>query len=118
MRKSKYDKYVCVACLLVFIYSFFIVGWNPVYESDLRYPEKPAWWRDDGVDEVVYIKYPSAVIIAPIAFLLFFFLMVFDDELLVIDRYWVTDGIRSGVRAFKRKLRRGMDEYRAFKNKD
>jgi len=118
MRKSNYDKYVCVACLLVTIYSFFVVGFTPVYESDLSYPEKPAWWRDDGYDKVVYVEYPVAVLIAPLAFLLFLFLMVFDDELLVVDRYWFTDGIRSGVKAFKKKLRRGMDEYQAFNNKD
>jgi len=109
MRKSKYDKFVFVACLIVFLYSFFFAEWETVYVDDNI---------SDQFKVVDHIVYPSSVLIAPLACLFFFLLMVFDEELLVVDRYWVKDKIGEGVKAFKKKMREGIDEYKEFRNRD
>ena len=106
MRKSKYDKYVCLACLLIFFYSFFIIGYHPVMESELQYPERPFWWLGQGRDDVVaYVEYPSAVLVAPLVCIVFLCLWLFGDELLEVDRYWLKDLIGERVKAFKEYVR-------------
>jgi len=115
MRKSKYDKYVFIACLLVFLYSFFIIGCKPVYKSDIEYPARPIWWTDDDTGQVLAVEWSSAVLVAPMACIMFFFLMLFDDELLVVDRYWVKDNLKGMVKAFKEKMREGIREYREYR---
>lgn len=115
MRKSKYDKYVCIACLLVFLYSFLIVGFEPLSKSDIKYPNRPLWWTDDDSGEVIAVKWSSAILVAPLCFLMFFFFMVFDDELLEVDRYWVKDNLIKFYKDFKAKMREGIEEYHKYK---
>lgn len=106
MRKSKYDKFVFFACLVVFLYSFFFVGWETVYVDNNV---------SMSLRRVDHIVYPASILIAPIAGIMFFFLMVFDDELLVVDRYWVKDGILGIVEKGKKKLREGIREYHEYR---
>lgn len=96
MRKSKYDKFVFIACLVVFIYSFFFTAWETVYKDENILPP---------FNEIDHIIYPASVLIAPLACILFFFLMVFDDELLVVDRYWVKDSIAHIINQLKKKVK-------------
>lgn len=89
MRPSKYDKYICIICLIVFIYSFFIVGFTPVYKKDITYPNRPIWWTDDEGDGLpIGYEWSSAVLIAPITFIFFFLLILFEHELYPVDRHW------------------------------
>lgn len=91
MRPSKYDKHVVVVCLIIFLYSFFVLYCEPVYESDVVYPNKPVWVMDDGRDELIGVEWSSAVIIAPLFCIVFFLTQVFWRELLPVDRHYVKD---------------------------
>ena len=103
MRPSKYDKYICVVCLIVFIYSFFFVYCKPIYESDLDYKSRPLWWGDDHKDEVVYIEWSSAVFVAPIFCIFFFMLILFERELLPVNRKYIKDIFKYYWRKHKKK---------------
>jgi len=94
MRPSKFDKYICVICLIVFFYSFFVLYCEPVFESDIKYPDKQLWVMDDGKDEMVAVEWSSAVFVAPVFCIVFFFLIIFWRELLPVDRHFVVDKIK------------------------
>lgn len=106
MRPSKYDKYVCVACLIIFLYSFFVVGGRPIYESERENMgnllEKARYLGDDGHDEVVAWEYPTSVFIAPVACLLFFGLWLFEKPLRPIDRRFVKKKIKDEIVRIKK----------------
>jgi len=105
MRPSKYDKYVCVACLIIFLYSFFIIGGRPIYESE-RIEMIPPWERSfflnkvEGVDRVASIEYPTSVYIAPLVCIVFFCFWVFEEPLRVVDRHWVKKKIRKMLNCY------------------
>jgi hypothetical protein len=110
MRPSKYDKHVCVACLIIFLYSFFIIGSTPVYESDKEQLIKP-WDRkvflgDDGYDELVAVEYPTSVIIAPLVCLLFFGLWLFEKELRPVDRRYMKKKVKDELVRIKKHIKR------------
>jgi len=116
MRESSLDKYICIFVLLVFFYSFFVVGYSAVFESDLGHPVYPAWKKVlVGRDEVVAVEYPTAVLICPIIFLMFFGFIVFRRELRVVDRRWLRRHIGFFWCDVKKHFRDGLDEYRRFR---
>jgi hypothetical protein len=86
-------------------------------ESELEYPERPLWWNGEGRDDVVAkIEYPTAVIIAPMACIMFLFLWLFEDELRPVDRYWVKKKYRSFRRRCREKGREGIYLFNRWKN--
>lgn len=103
MRSSKYDKYVVFACIIIFVYSFFIVGYKPIYESEWNYSTgKPQWMMGKGRSDVVaVVEYPTSITFSVLACLLFLCLWVFKDELRPVDRHWVKRRIISGFRKFR-----------------
>jgi len=115
MRPSKYDKWVVLACLIIFLYSFFIIGGKPIYESDLKYPNKPLWWGDDGRDEIVAVEWPTSVIIAPLVCIIFFCLWLFEDELRPINRHWVKKGLLNNWSKLKKNVREDVYKWNRFK---
>ena len=106
MRASKTDKYVCIIMLVIFIYSFFIIGASYVYCDELPY-----WGYQCREDEVIALEWSTAVYISPVAFLGFFFLILFHKELLPVNRRWVKHHIKQGLKWVKWKLKKGLDEY-------
>lgn len=81
MRPSVTDKYVCFAMIIVFLYSFFIVGGKPIYFEEGE--------MVNGVihrsDELRGVEYPSSVYVAPLVFFFFFMFMVFEKELELVS---------------------------------
>jgi hypothetical protein len=102
MRESKYDKYVFIICIIVFLYSFFFVKWEYIY---------------DDYGNVEAFKYPTSVIIAPLAGMLFFFLMLFKEELKPVNRKWMYRKIKSFFHQAKAKFREGIEEYREWRGR-
>jgi len=121
VRENRYDKHVFIACLILFFYSFFIVGAEEVTKEDMlqeyydRNEIPPATLRDMPEGEVVGIKYPSAIYLAPPLCLMYLCFMVFKDELRPIDRHWMKKKLRGFRIAFKNKMREGLEEYREWK---
>lgn len=102
MRESKYDKYVFIACLVVFLYSFFLVDIDYIY---------------DDYGNIESIKYPTSVIIAPIAGMMFLFLMLFKKELKPIDRRWTYRKIKLFFHQAKAKFHDGAEDYRRWRGR-
>ena len=121
MKESRYDKHVFIACLIIFLYSFFIVGAEEVTREDLleEYYSSgnipPATLRDMPEGEVVAIKYPTSIYLAPIICIMYLFFMAFPDELRPIDRHWMKKKLRGFRIAFKNKMREGLEGYREWK---
>lgn len=106
MRESKFDKYILIFTLFIFLYSFFGIGFKPIYESDLQYLERPIWLSGKGRDDVVVaVEYPSSVIICPLIIILFLCLIVFKEELRPVDRHWVKRKIKRQYQRFCQKQR-------------
>ena len=108
MRESKMDKYVCLACLIIFLYSFFFIYCTPVYGD--------TYWFGSVVDVdkvmpqyrryfMTGLEWSSAVFVAPLAFLMFFFFIVFKKELYPVDRFWVKKKIKEKYRMIIRHIR-------------
>lgn len=85
MRGSNWDYFVCIAMLVVFLYSFCIVGYHSVVDKNISL-------FSGGLQ--TDIVYPSSLILSPLVFCLFFFLIVFRRELEPVDRYWAKDRVR------------------------
>jgi len=109
MRPNKYDKYVFLVCFFLFLYSFFFIGFEPVYESEYYNHKGPLeegiYLGSDGVDEVVGYRYPTSVIIAPLVCILMMIFMVFEEPLRPINRHWVKKKIRGELKKLRVKLR-------------
>ena len=112
MRSSKYDKWVCIATIIIFLYSFFIIGASYVYCNELPY-----WGHTCREEEIVALEWSTAVFISPVAFLLFFFFMAFHRELEPVNRHWVKQEIRKGFKWLRWKGREGFKEYKKWKVK-
>ena len=110
MRKASTDKYVCFAMLIIFIYSFLIIGASNEYCTD-----RPYWGYNCREDEVVGLVWSSAVFIAPPVFIVFFFFMVFHKELEPVNRHWVKQEIRKGFKYLKWKYRDGKKKLEIWK---
>ena len=107
MRSAKTDKHVCFIMLVIFFYTFYIMGGSYVYCEDLPY-----WGYNCREDEVVGLEWSLAVYLSPVVFLVFFFFIVFKVELEPVNRRWVKYHIKKGFRLVRWKLKYGIKEYR------
>lgn len=114
MRSSNLDKYICIITLFLFLYSFFVIGYEVVYLADLPY--NAGFLPVEGKDDIVGITWPTSMYIAPVAFMMFFYIMLFSEELKPVDRFWVRKKIRYAFTLLRRRLRSGLEEYRDWKH--
>ena len=110
MRQAKSDKYVCIAMLVIFFYTFFIVGASYVYCED-----KPYWGYNCRENEIIALEWSLATILSPFVFVVFFFFIVFHKELTPINRRWVKYHIGKGFKYLKWKCKKGIAEYKEWK---
>lgn len=111
MRKSKFDAWVVMACVVVTVYSFFWGEWSVLFESDQVF-----WFLlDDGVDRVVQVSMPTAAWFAPLVCVVFLCFGVFWRELLPVNRRWVLRQVRGAFQRGKAYLCDGIQEYRVWK---
>jgi len=92
MRQAKTDKYVCISMLVIFFYTFFIIGSSPIYCEELPY-----WGYNCRKDEVISVEWSLATIISPFVFVVFFCFMLFHRELEPVNRRWVKVQIKKGL---------------------
>jgi hypothetical protein len=67
------------------------MGFEPIYESDHKLD---FYFLDDGYNELVSVKYPTSIIIAPFVFIIFFILALFADELEPFNRKYLKKKIK------------------------
>jgi len=110
MRQAKTDKYVCISMLVIFLYTFFVIGASYVYCED-----KPYWGYNCREDEIIALEWSLATILSPFVFFIFFCFMIFPRELEPVNRRWVKYHIKKSFKWTRWKLRDGLKEYKEWK---
>lgn len=111
MKPNKYDKYVFLICVIIFVYSFFVIGYEPVTRADkirmvFEKGDLPSMRLLTGDPRrVVSVNYPSSVIIAPLVALIYLCFMVFERELYPVDRCWAGKKISGFKNKFLYKIK-------------
>ena len=99
MRPNKYDPYVCLIVLALFLYSFFLSDWKVTYVYEDLTPQ----YRFPYL--MTELEYPVAVIIAPLVFLLVFSLYLWRYELIPVNRHWVKEKIQTAIREWLKSIK-------------
>ena len=110
MRKATTDKYVCIAMLIIFFYTFFIIGASYKYCEDTPY-----WGYNCREEELIGLEWSTAVYLSPVVFIVFFYFMVFHKELEPVNRHWVKMQIRQGFKYLRWKYREGKKKIKIWK---
>ena len=111
MKPNKYDKYVFLICLLIFLYSFFVVGYEPISRSDRiqevlgkgKIPDNRLLTGDPR--EIVSLEYPSSLVIAPFIAVLYLCFMVFKKELYPVNHHFMMRQYYMLKKRFKERRR-------------
>lgn len=95
MRPTKYDSFLLVFLLVVFLYCLFIMGGTPIYWVEGSLDAPPHW--NPYTKYLKGVEFPTALYIIPLLFLYIFLLNVFKDELRDVS-------IRSSLGKVKTKI--------------
>lgn len=110
MKPNKYDKYVFLICLLIFLYSFFVIGYEPVSRADRiqemlskgKIPSNRLLTGDPR--EIVSLEYPSSILIAPFIAVLYLCFMVFKRDLMPVNHHWIIRHFYMMKKRFKKRI--------------
>jgi len=120
MKPNKYDKYVFLICIVVFFYSFFIVGQESLTRQDMidKYLEKdevpPQGLTMGDPDEVVSVQYPTSIFITPPLAMLYLFFMLFEKELMPVNRHFFVRHYYMFKKSLRQKIREGLQEQKEW----
>ena len=117
------EKIFCIVFIfgtVVFIYYFFIVPPEPVYYkfNPREPPPRDAIYLPDGRIIVGYER-PSAVYVAPVAIMFYFFMIIITagGRVRLREIISIRDGLSNLKIAVKKKISEGKQEYRNWKKK-